>query len=110
VLTELHLRARRDAVVRAMLKDFNDSWLAGIEAICQEGVQQQLFRANLDPYRTASAIMALINGMSLQAIGQLDTIDFVSLGSDVEQWLINPPGESVVNTKIINHRPGRKGI
>lgn len=109
-LTELHLRSQRDPAVRAILKNLNDSWQTQIEAICQEGVQQGLFRADLDPRLTASRIMALIKGVTLQTISQLDAFDLARLGAEVEQWLVPSGSTSAVSVKPINRPVGRKGV
>jgi AcrR family transcriptional regulator len=110
VLTELHLRSQRDPAVRAILKNMNDSWQSQLEAICQEGVQQGLFRADLNPRLAASQIMALIKGVTLQTISQLDAFDLVRLGSEVEQWLATPGSASPASFKPVNRPAGRKGV
>ncbi len=110
VLTELHLRSQRDPAVRAILKNLNDGWQAQLEAICQEGVQQGLFRADLNPRSAASQIMALIKGVTLQTISQLDAFDLARLGTEVEQWLVTSGSTSGVSVKPINRPVGRKGV
>jgi AcrR family transcriptional regulator len=103
VFTELHLRSQRDPAVRAILKNLNEDWLAHVEAICQEGIQQGTFRPDLEVHRAASEVIVLIKGISLQAASQLDTFNFERLGADVEQWFVNPPIKAFVPAK------GRKG-
>lgn len=110
VLTELHLRSQRDPAVRAILKNLNDSWQSQLEAICREGVEQGLFRADLNPRLVASQIMALIKGVTLQTISQLDAFDLTRLGIEVEQWLGKPDSTSPVSVKPMNRPAGRKGI
>lgn len=111
VWTELHLRSQRDPTVRAMLKNLNDSWQTHIEALCKEGLQQQLFRPDLDPRRAAVEVIALIKGISLQAVSQLDTFDFDRLSTDVEQWFSNSKVVSAVSPRTFTpNRGGRKGI
>lgn len=86
VLNELHLHSQRDEAVRAMLHGLNDGWHAHIEGLCREGIEQQLFRSDLDPARAASEVIALIMGMSVQAIANLDRFDFERIGTDVVEW------------------------
>ncbi|HEY3229503.1 MAG TPA: TetR family transcriptional regulator C-terminal domain-containing protein, partial [Roseiflexaceae bacterium] len=87
---ELHLRAQRDPAVRAILKRLNDGWQAHIEAICEEGLRNRVFRADLDPHRATSEVIALIKGISLQSVSALDTFDVERIGADIEHWFINP--------------------
>jgi AcrR family transcriptional regulator len=90
VMNELHLRAQRDPAVRAILKRLNDGWQAHIEAICEEGLRNRVFRADLDPHRATSEVIALIKGISLQSVSALDTFDVERIGADIEHWFINP--------------------
>lgn len=110
VLTELHLRSQRDPAVRAILKNLNDSWQTQLETICQEGIQEGVFRADLNPRLAASQIMALIKGVTLQTISQLDTFDLTRLGSEVERWLVTAGSTSAISVKPINRPAGRKGV
>jgi AcrR family transcriptional regulator len=109
VWTELHLRSQRDPMVRAILKNLNDGWQTQVESICREGLQQQLFRPDLDPHRAAAEVIALIKGISLQAVSQLDTFDFDRLSADMEQWFSNPKVVAVSPRTFIPNRGGRKG-
>jgi hypothetical protein len=109
VWTELHLRSQRDPTVRAILKNLNDGWQTQVESICREGLQQQLFRSDLDPRRAAAAVIALIKGISLQAVSQLDTFDFDRLSADVEHWFSNSKVLAVSPRTFIPNRGGRKG-
>lgn len=103
VFTELHLRSQRDPVMRVILRNVNEAWQAQIEAICQEGVHQGIFRPDLEVHRAASEVIALIKGISLQAASQLDTFNFERLGADVEQWFTQPGIKAFVPAR------GRKG-
>lgn len=90
VLTELHLRSQRDPAVAAILKGLNDGWGTHIGEIYQEGLEQGIFNPNLTPANVASVLIALIKGISLQAISQLDSYDFDSIITDIERWLVKP--------------------
>jgi AcrR family transcriptional regulator len=81
VMNELHLVAPRNPAVFQALEQLNRGWSAHIESVCAQGVQQGLFRADLDAHRAASLIIALIKGMSLQAVSHLDTFESEQIGT-----------------------------
>ncbi len=85
VMNELHLVAPRNPDVYRALQQLNTGWSAHIESICIQGIQQGFFRADLDPRLAASMIVALVKGMSLQAISHLDTLDGEQIGATIVQ-------------------------
>jgi AcrR family transcriptional regulator len=87
VLTELHLRTHRDPAVGVALRGLNQGWHAYVRGIFAEGIQQGLFRPDLDPDHAASLLIALIKGMSLQAVGGIDSFDFERIGGEIAGWL-----------------------
>jgi AcrR family transcriptional regulator len=90
VLTELHLRSQRDPAVQTILSALDNGWRSHITALYQEGLNQNLFNLGLSPNTVASLLIALIKGMSIQAISQLDQYDFDQISSTINQWLIKP--------------------
>jgi len=99
VLTELHLRAQRDAGLRKLLKRMNDDWQAHIEEICQAGIHEKAFYPDLNSRRAAALLAALIKGLSLQALSGLAVFDFERLGADVERWFSRPSTHRVKSSK-----------
>ena len=91
VLTELHLRVQRDPAVGAALRGLHQGWHAYVRGVFAEGIQQGFFRSELDPDRAASLLIAQIKGISLQAIGALDSFDFEQIGIEVAGWFERPP-------------------
>jgi len=90
VLTELHLRSQRDPAMQAILSTLDNGWRSHISTLYQEGLNQNLFNPNLTPNTVASLLIALIKGMSIQAISQLDQYDFNQISSTIDQWLVKP--------------------
>src|SRR3954469_12054690 len=90
VLTELHLRSQRDPAVGVALRGLNQGWHAYVRGIFEEGRQKELFRPNLDSDQAASLLIALIKGLSLQAIGGIESFDFEQAGVEIAGWFENP--------------------
>ena len=86
VLTELHLRAQRDPSIGAALRGLNQGWHAHLRGICAEGIQKVVFRLDLDPHRMASLLIALIKGVSLQSVSELDSFDLEWIGVEIAGW------------------------
>lgn len=89
VMNELHLHALRDPAVHALLQKLNDQWQAHLAWICTAGMQQGLFRSDIDAQDFARAIIALLKGISLQAASHLDGPDLEALGTRIVDWLKN---------------------
>jgi AcrR family transcriptional regulator len=87
VFHEFHLHARRDRSVQRVLQRLDDAWRAHLVAICTAGIQQQVFRADLDVPWFVSTIIALLHGISLQLESHLDTFDLERLGTQTLAWL-----------------------
>lgn len=86
VLTELHLRAQRDPSIAAPLQALHEGWHTYLQGVCQEGIDHKEFRADLDPAQATSLVIALIKGLSLQAVSKLDTFDYARIGTEIERW------------------------
>jgi AcrR family transcriptional regulator len=87
VLTELHLRAGRDPAIRALLQPLDDGWRAHLTALCAAGQQAGTLRPDQDPARTAALLIALVKGLSLQAISGLPAPGPSAPGTDLARWL-----------------------
>ncbi|HEX2618969.1 MAG TPA: TetR/AcrR family transcriptional regulator [Phototrophicaceae bacterium] len=91
VLTELHLRSQRDEHIRTLLADMNQRWQNHLESICQTGIETGIFRTDLDAPRTASLMIALVKGISLQALSGLDQFDFDAIWHDIARMVLQHP-------------------
>ena len=82
-LNELHTHAQRDSAVRALLQRLNSGWHAHLASICTAGIEQHLFRADLDADHIASLIIALLKGISVQQGSRLDSFDLERIGAEI---------------------------
>ncbi len=92
VLIELLARSLRDPAIAAALRGLDTAWLGYLVGLLRRGVAMGAFRADLDPYVVATALMAQIKGLGMQAIGQADTAQLdalvTQLAAQVERWLV----------------------
>jgi len=66
VLAEMSLRAQRDPFLLSPLEQEN-IWQERLISLLQDGIEQHIWDANLDPVATAAAIISLMEGASLWA-------------------------------------------
>lgn len=66
-LSEIELRARRDPAIRATAQQQVESWHLFLVSILEAGVEQGNWSEDLDAEAVASAIIALIQSVSLNA-------------------------------------------
>jgi AcrR family transcriptional regulator len=62
VLTELSLRGLRDPVIDKIGKNRDDFWRVHLSSIIERGVEQEVFRQNINVEVTVTALMAQIKG------------------------------------------------
>ena len=67
VLSELAIRSWRDPTIAEMFKRLDDGWYAHLEALLKRGIQQGLFRKNLNVGPCARAIMVALRGIGYQS-------------------------------------------
>lgn len=91
VLNELHMHAQRDPTVRVLLQRLNDGWQGHLASICIAGMQQQLFRPDLDAHHFASIVITLLKGVSLQVGSRLSSFDLERMGTETIRWLMITP-------------------
>ena len=73
--------------MQAVLDDLEHYWHTGIEAILRDGVQQGVFRADLDPVAATHVITSFIRG---QNFTDSDKSDFERECAEIERWLLVP--------------------
>jgi AcrR family transcriptional regulator len=88
VLTELILRSLRDTSIKQSLKKLDDSWHAYLKQVITDGLQQGVFRDNLDPDSTATELIILLKGITYHHITSSRAFDFDLILKDVERLLL----------------------
>ena len=67
VLSELAIRSWRDPSIAKMFKRLDDGWYAHLVALLKRGIEQGLFRKDLDTALCARAIMVALRGIGYQS-------------------------------------------
>lgn len=70
VLHELFLRSRRDPAIHAILKESDRNWYTMLHTMLNEGIEQGILQANLDPQEASLVMMALVKGLTLHLESQ----------------------------------------
>ncbi|HEX5324584.1 MAG TPA: TetR/AcrR family transcriptional regulator [Capsulimonadaceae bacterium] len=86
VMTELTARASRDAGVQEVLARMDRGWRSHLAAVVMRGHRDGTIRKDLDPYRAASFLAALIKGMNYQYLSGLDRPDFAGVSEEIARW------------------------
>lgn len=87
VLDELVLRSLHDPTIHRMIKWLDEGWHAYLEQVIRGGIEQGVFRANLDPGSAATWLILLTKGITLHYMTNPETIDFEHVREDIEHWL-----------------------
>ncbi|MBV9231392.1 MAG: TetR/AcrR family transcriptional regulator [Chloroflexi bacterium] len=88
VMSELVLRSSRDASMRLALQWLDNQWHAYLTSVITDGVQQGMFRADLDPARTATTLIMLIKGFFYHQITSPGAIDSEYILNNIEHLLL----------------------
>ncbi len=96
VLCELQLRGRRDPAIRKIIEPLFGHWQYGIERWLRAGVEEGVFRHDLDPAGAAAFFVAALTGAGWLRLSrpQLDGI-FAA----VEAWLLAPAAAKPASNK-----------
>ena len=89
VLSELAIRSWRDPVIARIFRKVDDGWRSHLVALLDRGVQQDIFRKDLNQQLCARAIMVALRGISYQSRlpgRQLDLL-LSQLAAQTELWL-----------------------
>jgi AcrR family transcriptional regulator len=89
VLSELAIRSWRDAAIAKMFRRLDDGWYAHLEGLLQRGIEQGLFRKDLNIGPCARAIMVALRGIGYQSRLPRRELDALlsELGAQTERWI-----------------------
>jgi AcrR family transcriptional regulator len=97
VLSDLAVRSWRDPVVAKIFRKLDDGWHAHLVALLERGIQQRIFRNNLNVPLCARAIMVALRGIGYQARLPPRKVDELlsELAAQTEHWITaeNTPNE-----------------
>jgi len=84
VLTEISLRAQRQAVMHYLLQQ-NEVWQGMLAKLLRQGIVQKIWPQDMNPEDTALAIVTILEGASLWAASDPDRGQRVL--TQLEKWL-----------------------
>lgn len=89
VLSDLAVRSWRDPVVAKIFRKLDDGWHAHLVAMLERGIQQGIFRNNLNVPLCARAMMVALRGVGYQCrLPRRKVDDLLSeLAAQTERWL-----------------------
>ena len=89
VLSELAIRSWRDPSIAEMFKRLDDGWYAHLEALLKRGIEQGLFRKDLEVGPCARAIMVALRGIGYQSRLPRRKLDALlsELAAQTEHWV-----------------------
>lgn len=93
VLTELSLRGLRDPVIHKMEERRENFWRVHLSSVIGRGMEQRVFRQNIDVEATVMALMAQIKGIGYHATmgkrkrGEVAQA-IAEIARQVEHWLV----------------------
>jgi AcrR family transcriptional regulator len=92
VHTEISLRALRDPIIENLVRTLDDFWRQHLIDVIELGIEEGVFRSEIDIEATAQALMAQIKGIGFHAItGKLKRKEVQQAISEIanqcEHWL-----------------------
>ena len=89
VLSDLAVRSWRDPIVAKMFRKIDDGWHAHLVALLERGIQQRIFRNNLNVSLCARAIMVALRGIGYQTKLPPRKVDELlsELAAQTEHWI-----------------------
>ena len=89
VLSDLAVRSWRDPIVAKMFRKIEDGWHAHLVALLERGIQQRIFRNNLNVSLCARAIMVALRGIGYQTKLPPRKVDELlsELAAQTEHWI-----------------------
>jgi AcrR family transcriptional regulator len=89
VLSDLAVRSWRDPVVAKMFRKLDDGWHAHLTALLKRGLQQSIFRKNLNVPLCSRMIMVALRGIGYQSrLPRRKVDEFLSeLAAQTEHWI-----------------------
>jgi AcrR family transcriptional regulator len=92
VLFELFNRSLRDPAIKAILRDADAHFHQRVTSYLGVGVEQGIFRTDLDIPAAASALIVLIKGLAIQMMTDLDGFPAERVNTEIERWLTGQMG------------------
>ena len=89
VLSDLAVRSWRDPVVAKIFRKLDDGWQAHLVAMLERGIQQGIFRNNLNVPLCARAMMVALRGIGYQSRLPRRKVDELlsELAAQTERWI-----------------------
>ena len=89
VLSDLAVRSWRDPVVAKIFRKLDDGWHAHLVAMLERGIQQGIFRSNLNVLLCARAMMVALRGIGYQSRLPRRKVDELlsELAAQTERWI-----------------------
>lgn len=89
VFMELTVRASRDKAIAAILGRMRVGWTAHLAALVARGIEQKLFRPEVDPEVAALVVRAQLLGMSVIGMGAPGRVQALAgeLFATMQKWL-----------------------
>lgn len=87
VFNELVLRSQHDPAIHRMIKWLDEGWHNYLAQVIRDGIEQGLFRADLDPDSAATQLILLNKGTALHWMTNPGAVNFDRIRTDVERWL-----------------------
>ena len=89
VLSDLAVRSWRDPVVARIFRKLDDGWHAHLVALLERGIQQGIFRNNLNVPLCARAMMVALRGIGYQSRLPRRKVDELlsELAGQTEHWI-----------------------
>jgi AcrR family transcriptional regulator len=89
VMMDLTVRASRDPVVAEILRRMSEGWTWSISRMLKSGIEQGLFRADLDPEAVAPLLRAQLTGLGTLGLAQPERVEAAAAGlySQLQTWL-----------------------
>lgn len=87
VLFELGMRSLRDPFIKSIMPQLDTGWRSHIRAYLAQGVQEGVFRADLDIEAASAALIAFLKGCVLQRIINPQAFPAERINAEIEHWL-----------------------
>jgi AcrR family transcriptional regulator len=87
VLFELGMRSLRDPFIKSIMPQLDTGWRSHIRAYLAQGVQEGIFRADLDIEAASAALIAFLKGCVLQRIINPQAFPTEKVHAEIERWL-----------------------
>ncbi len=88
-MLELQLRARRDNEIAKVVDPLMGHWRSGLEHIVRVGIDEGVFRAELDPAAAGLLLMNAFSGAATMRSISAQALDRVFV--EIERWLVARP-------------------